>query len=252
MDPLSIALGLGSGLASIAGGVMGNAGSAKAAKEQFRDNSNLMAQQYDYNRSARETAYQDETVSMKAAGLNPMLAFMQQPGSASVGLPSVSQAPYRDPISPALSTAKDAFQAGSQNQLNAASADAAKAQAAVNTANAGNADALAKARIAADNASAGASSAQANQANEQARLLSGQADYVRDNKALMPTDSNHFRVDSPFGGADVPTDILPRVGNWVKSFFPGSSPAPVAPIPNSGRSVGGSGGLSPTDIPPPM
>lgn len=78
------------------GGFVGAIGDIGGAFLQNEFNKGRMKDQYQYNRELMERAmkyrYQWQMRDMKAAGLNPMLAFSQSPGtsSASVGLPSSS------------------------------------------------------------------------------------------------------------------------------------------------------------------
>lgn len=85
-----------SGAASLAGGIMANAQSVEAAREQMA-----------FQERMRATQYQTAVKDLQAAGLNPMLAYSQ--GGA--GVPSGAMANIKDSIGPAVSSAVQAYQA---------------------------------------------------------------------------------------------------------------------------------------------
>lgn len=82
--------GLVGGGLSLLGGVLGNRSAAKAARQQQQ-----------WQEHMRATQYQTAVADLKAAGLNPMLAYTQ--GGA--GTPSGGQAQTRDVVSPAVASA---------------------------------------------------------------------------------------------------------------------------------------------------
>lgn len=104
---------------SAAGGIIQNAQNAGQVK-----------QQEDFQERMRSTQYQTAVADMKAAGLNPALAYQQ--GGA--GTPSGAQATMDNVISPAVSTAADAAAKlattentkANTNQLNIESAERLK------------------------------------------------------------------------------------------------------------------------------
>jgi hypothetical protein len=94
--------------ASIGGGIDTNAANADRADA----NNAWSAQQY-------ATRYQTQVADLKAAGLNPMLAYSQSPGSA----PTAQQVQFQNPWSGAAAAYKDVT-SGDQNVASAAQANA--------------------------------------------------------------------------------------------------------------------------------
>lgn len=89
MDPVTIGA-IGVGLASAYGQFQANQTNARLAREQMR-----------FQERMSSTAYQRATADMRAAGLNPMLAF-DQGGAAA---PSGAMARVEDPVTPGISSA---------------------------------------------------------------------------------------------------------------------------------------------------
>lgn len=79
---------------SFVGGLMGNQSRQQSASAQM-----------DFQQNMSNTAYQRATADMKAAGLNPMLAYSQGPAST----PGGASADMSDVISPAVGTAQTSF-----------------------------------------------------------------------------------------------------------------------------------------------
>lgn len=101
------------GAAGLVGGVMKNQGSVAQSDRQRTWESEM-----------RDTQYQTAVRDMKAAGLNPMLAYSQ--GGA--GTPASGMAQIEDVVSPAVNSAVSTYQAGIAAQQQKQQIEQSKAQ----------------------------------------------------------------------------------------------------------------------------
>ncbi|UIB81477.1 DNA pilot protein [Flyfo microvirus Tbat2_160] len=125
------------GIASIFGQRSANQANMRLQKEANQFSAHQAQQQMDFQAEMSSTAYQRSMLDMKAAGLNPMLAFSQGGASSPGGaMGSVQAASVENEMSPAVASAIDALRlkkeirgVDSQIGLNDASAKMQNAQA---------------------------------------------------------------------------------------------------------------------------
>jgi len=130
MDPIT-AGALITGGSALVGGILSNNANAEntsAANAQSAENTRYTneinrataREQMAFQREMSNTSYQRGMRDMRAAGLNPMLAYSQggasQPSGAgfSASAAPVQAAEYKDPFAPAISSAIQTYQTGNQ------------------------------------------------------------------------------------------------------------------------------------------
>jgi hypothetical protein len=121
---MAFADGLGAGALGLVGSILTN-----------RSNEDIAASNNQWSAEQYAKRYQVQTEDMKKAGLNPMLAYSQSPGSA----PTAQQVTFQNPMNSALdayhkANEREVMAAQIQNthadtELKSAQADAARAQA---------------------------------------------------------------------------------------------------------------------------
>lgn len=94
---------------------LGAIGSAYAAKKAYKYQSALMDKQYNLTRQLNQNAYQDTTSSMRAAGINPMLAITQGINGLSAG--SGGSVSVDNPANAAMSSASTALEMRNAKKL---------------------------------------------------------------------------------------------------------------------------------------
>lgn len=107
MDPITASLVIGG--VGLVGGMLANDQSAKNTASANATSLQSSREQMAFQEKMSNSAYQRATQDMTQAGLNPMLAYSQGGASTPSGASMTAQtADYKDPISPAMSSAVQA------------------------------------------------------------------------------------------------------------------------------------------------
>lgn len=157
------------GGAALVGGILGNqqnAANARAANEASLESTR---EQINFQREMSNTAYQRAMTDMRAAGLNPMLAFQQGGASSPAGASYKAEAPqYHDPVGPAVSSAVETRRLRNELELGAGNLGVAQGKLGLDTAGT-------KAEIALKAAQAAATTQSAKNAVTQQKILEAEA-----------------------------------------------------------------------------
>lgn len=200
MDPVTTAALIGGG-ASLLGGLYTN---DQAKKESERNRK--------FQEQMSSTAYQRATADMRAAGLNPMLAYQQ--GGAST--PSGGQAQISDPIEKGVSTAMEIQRYKNETKAIESTANLQSAQAKQGDDRIKNETALTAAQIDAQRAqahaaltSAKATAAQLPAIEAEASYRKKQADFNNDDK-VFHYDNYQRRINESLGLVSDALQLIPK------------------------------------------